>query len=435
MVVLWISAQPVGGAAVALVMPNLHQSALGTPWQPMHSNAARLPFRIAAASLLALAIALACAVPAESAQQSKGHQAAVKEDGEEAPVKGGQTIAVLVNDEPITAYEIEQRALYLSLNSGGGENMQAKLEARWQQLIKEPKINERFQQLLRERNVKTKEEAMALQKDYVMGLQRNLLEQVKRETRVGRIPQFRQNAREELIDERLKVQEAKRLGIEVSEEDAKRVLREIAARNKMTEEQFAQQVKSQGVDIATMRDKFKAQGAWREAVRRRFSAQISITEGEIDRMVSAAATERGEDAVELQLQKITLSISGGIDQALLTKRFTDAEALRKRYAGCKSLAELAKSAGARFDDLQYLRPSSIPEPTRSLLLNAKDGELLPPATTPSGIEMYAVCGRRSLKADDKQREKAHNDLAQQEFEIMAKRLLRDLRQDAHIEYR
>jgi len=53
---------------------------------------------------------------------------------------------------------------------------------------------------------------------------------------------------------------------------------------------------------------------------------------------------------------------------------------------------------------------------------------------PAGIEIYAVCGRRSIKADEKERERAQEELAlaQKEFEIMAKRQLRDLRQDARI---
>jgi peptidyl-prolyl cis-trans isomerase SurA len=49
--------------------------------------------------------------------------------------------------------------------------------------------------------------------------------------------------------------------------------------------------------------------------------------------------------------------------------------------------------------------------------------------------VFAVCGRRAVGVDDKQREKAEGELAQKEFEIVAKRYLRDLRQDAHIEYR
>jgi peptidyl-prolyl cis-trans isomerase SurA len=100
------------------------------------------------------------------------------------------------------------------------------------------------------------------------------------------------------------------------------------------------------------------------------------------------------------------------------------------------MGELARSAvDARFEDAKYIRPSSVAEPLRSLLLAAKDGDLVPPAATPAGIEVFAVCGRRVIKGDDKQREKAQNELAQQEFEILAKRHLRDLMQDAHIEYR
>jgi peptidyl-prolyl cis-trans isomerase SurA len=405
----------------------------------MHAHDARRSARAALAAT-ALAIALTVAhglASAQSPHTTRQAAAAPAEEGDDHPLKGGQAIVVLVNDEPITAYEIEQRATLISLsNSGGGENLRAKLEARWAQIVKDPKTNERFQQLLREKQVSTKEQAMALQKQFAMGLQKSALEQLQRETRASKLPQFRKQAREELIEEHLKLQEAKRLGIDVGEDEAKRVMKEIATRNKMTEEQFAQHVKAQGLDITTMRDRFKAQAAWREVVRRRFSAQIAITQGEVDRQISATATESGEDASELQITKITLPLPSGVSQATIARRFADAEALRRGYAGCKSMAELAKKAvDAKFEDARYIRPSSVQEPTRSLLLSAKDGDVLPPATTPAGIELYAVCGRRALRVDDKQREKAQNELAAQEFEILAKRHMRDLLQDAHIEYR
>jgi peptidyl-prolyl cis-trans isomerase SurA len=124
-----------------------------------------------------------------------------------------------------------------------------------------------------------------------------------------------------------------------------------------------------------------------------------------------------------------------MDQAALAKRYAEADGLRQRIGGCNAMGSLAKEVNARFDDLKYIKPSAISEPTRSMLLNARDGDVLPPTTTAGGIEIYAVCGRRSIKADEKEREKAQEELAQKEFEIMAKRQLRDLRQDAHIEYR
>jgi peptidyl-prolyl cis-trans isomerase SurA len=162
---------------------------------------------------------------------------------------------------------------------------------------------------------------------------------------------------------------------------------------------------------------------------------VSINQRDVEQMITASARETGDDTVELQVQKITLPTAPK-DQNAMAKRYAEAEALRRRYGGCNTLPGLAKEAGdARHEDLKYIKPSSIPEPTRSLLLSAKDGDMLPPTTAAHGIEVYAVCARRAIKVDEKEREKAEGELAQKEFEIVAKRYLRDLRQDAHIEYR
>jgi peptidyl-prolyl cis-trans isomerase SurA len=61
--------------------------------------------------------------------------------------------------------------------------------------------------------------------------------------------------------------------------------------------------------------------------------------------------------------------------------------------------------------------------------------MLPPVTAAGGIEVYAVCGRRAIKADEKQQQKAAEDLQAREFELHSRRHLFDLKQDAHIEYR
>ena len=75
----------------------------------------------------------------------------------------GLSIAVLVNDEPITAYEIEQRAAFMALQGGGGGgDFKAKAEARWKAIIKDPKTQERFKELLRKNNVTTQEESAGL---------------------------------------------------------------------------------------------------------------------------------------------------------------------------------------------------------------------------------------------------------------------------------
>ena len=408
---------------------------------PQHAAARRI-----AAALAVVPVACAMAIagaPSPLAAQTAPRQAAAQPAAPKAekpapqPAKGEQAIIVLVNDEPVTAYEIQQRTAFLALNAGGGgQDLKAKAEARWAQIVKEPKTNERLQALLKQKNVKSREEAQAVQKEFAMQLQRNMIEQLKREAHAATLPKFRKEAEEELIEERLKLQEAKRVGIEITDDEVKRIIKDLAERNKMTEEQFTQNIKGSGVDLSTLRERFRAQFAWREVVRRRGQALVSINQRDVERMITASASEAGEDTVELQVQKITLLTPTTTDQSVMARRYAEADALRRRFGGCNTMAGLAKDAGeARHDDLKFIKPSSISEPMRSLLLSARDGDMLPPATAAHGIEVYAVCGRRPIMVDDKQREKAEGELAQREFEIVAKRYLRNLRQDAHIEYR
>jgi peptidyl-prolyl cis-trans isomerase SurA len=378
----------------------------------------------------------ALAQPAKKPAQPATQSASRSEPDGPAP-KGSQAIAVLVNDEPITVWEIEQRAGFVAANSGGNpKDMKAKAEARWAQIVKDPKTNDRFQDFMRARNVQSQEQAKALQVEFVKNLQADMVDQIRRESRSGMVSQFRKQAQEELIEERLKVQEAKKLGVEITDDDVKRMLQGIADRNKMTIDQFAQQVKSTGFDISTLRERLRGEQAWREVIRRRFGPQINVSQKDVDRVLSAAANESGEDAFELQVQKITLPIPGRADQATLVRRFSEAQALHGKAEGCKNMANLAKEASdAKFEDSKYVKPSNLSEPTRSLMLLGKDGDVLPPSAQGNGIEIYAICGRRPLKGDEKQRENAMQDLQQKEFNIVAKRHLHDLKQEAHIEYR
>jgi len=349
---------------------------------------------------------------------------------------GAQGIVALVNDEPVTAYAVEQRARFISMSSGAESDFRTKAEARWAQIMKDPGTNERFQKFLREKAPKSKEEVVGLQKEYIQNLQRNMVEQLRNEARAANIAKYRKQAQEELIDERLKIQAAKKLGIEVTDAEVNTIVKSLADRNKMTNEQFAQHMKGMGVDVTTLSDRFRAQKAWRDLIARRYAAQVSVTQRDVDRMISSSAIESGDDTTELQLQKITLALPSTVDQATLAKRYSEAETLRKRYRNCTTMAELAKGVSeSRFTDMKFVKPAAIPEPTRTMLLGAKDGDMLPPATTASGVEVYALCGRRAAVGNEAARTKALQELQSKELDVLARRHMRNLRQEADIEHR
>lgn len=362
--------------------------------------------------------------------------------GGAAPVdiKGGQTIVMLVNDEPITAYEVDMRMRFLAMSEGGGE-VAKRAQDSFKALATSESMNAKFRAvaegIIKEnQGKKSREDIMAMiqakQKEFALVLQKQALDGA----RASHLPKFRERAKEELVEEKLKMQEARKLAVVVEDADVNRIIKGIAERNKLTEAQFAQNLRNGGSDVSVMRARFQSALSWREVIKRKFSAQISVSQRDVDKFIANSASTGGEDKVELQIQKISLTLPAKMDQAALAQRLADADGLRRKFAGCKSTSTLAATLpGAKFEDLKYIKPSSVSEPTRSFLTSAKDGEMVPPQTGAGSLDIYAVCGRRDLKLDDKKREEAEREVQATEFEKLARRYLRDLRQDAVIETR
>jgi peptidyl-prolyl cis-trans isomerase SurA len=336
-----------------------------------------------------------------------------------------QSIVVLVNDEPITGYEIDQRMKFALL---GAPDLQRRLQAK----LKSPALNERFKAFAIKRLKGNPPKTEAEQQARIKQLQGEFVGSIKSEVEAEFRPQARQKALDELIEERIKLQEAKRLDVIAAAEEIDRVVKGMAERNKMTSEQFAEHIAKMGANISTMRQRIKASMSWSDVIRRRFGHQISVVGNDIEHLITAP----GQADVELQVHRILLPLPGNEGQKQLAQRLSEAERMRAQFGGCKTMSALATgTSGARFDDLGDRKPGTIPEPTRSLLLNAGDNEMLPPTIGEGGVELWAVCGRKVVKAEEKQRQAAQEDSRQKEFEILSKKHLKDLRQDAHIEYR
>lgn len=368
-----------------------------------------------------------------TASNKKSEKTAAKSSDEPAVSRGSreQAIVVLVNDEPITGYEVQQRAALI-----GGSNIGPKAQANFKALIQSPKTNARLKEILAEtikaNEGKSREEIIAKfearKKEFAQSLQKQAVESA----RASEFPSMKKAALDELIDEKLKTQEAKRSNVSIGEEDIDRVIGGIAERNKLTKEQMTSQL---GSNLEAMRARIRSSLSWTEVVRRQFGGQIQVTAKEVDKLM-ATNTVTGEDDVELQIQRIRVAIPAKIDQSGVAARVQDAEKIRAKFTDCKTSKTIANGvAGAKFDNLGNRKPGTFAEPTRTLLLSAKDGDVLPPSVGDGGVDLFIVCGREIIKADVQKRTQVEVELKQKEFELMSKRRLKDLRQDAHIEYR
>jgi peptidyl-prolyl cis-trans isomerase SurA len=392
----------------------------------------RLAVHLAAVAALTLALWGWHSFGGPAFAQAPVKRTAKAEPGADVPAKG-QGIVVVVNDDAITAYDIDQRARFAALATNLGD--QAKTE--FKRIIEADSTHAAVEKLkdevIRNNPGKGQEELLAIFKERQQQLGMALQKQALENARAAVMPKLRRDAKEELIDERLKLQEAKKLGVEVTDAEVKALIKEIADRNKMTYDEFADHLKGMGIDINTMGEKFRVTKAWRDMIGRRYAAQAIVSQRDVDQFLASASVESGADAVELQLHRISLGLSGRADQGAWTRRYAEAEGLRRRFAGCKTMGDLAKSLpDSRFEDMKFVKPVSLGEPMRTLLLSAKDDEALPPVTTDAGVDLYAVCARRIVGGDA---ERAKALLQGKELAILAERHLRNLRQEANIEYK
>jgi peptidyl-prolyl cis-trans isomerase SurA len=249
-------------------------------------------------------------------------------------------------------------------------------------------------------------------------------------------PELKKKATDLLIDERLQMQQGRKLSVSVDEDDVTGIIEDMAKKNNLDVNGLATALGKAGVNIKTLKDRIRSQLTWQSVVRQKFRHEVQIGDVDVDKALSDAGEESGGGAAAetaLQLRQVKYELPAGADQKTIAQRLAAAEGMRSRFQSC---ADLAKGVeGASIKTLTDQQPASLAQPARLLVMNAKMGQMTPPTLTASAVEVYAVCGKRSVRGDDKTREATQHKLMNEEMAIRAERLLRDLRQDAFIEYR
>lgn len=250
-------------------------------------------------------------------------------------------------------------------------------------------------------------------------------------------PELKKKATDLLIDERLQMQEGKKLGYTPDEDEVNTILSDMAKKNNLDVDGLTTALGRAGVNIKTLKDRIRAQLVWQDVVRRKFAHTVQIGEVDVDQaLAESGSTEDAKSETTMQLRQVKFSLPSNADQRAIAAKLAEAEAFRARFSNCANVVDLAKgTSGASIKTLQDAQSSNIAQPARLLVANANVGQMTPPTISPSGIELYAVCGKVSTSGDLKVREETQRKLMNQEMMIRAEGLLRDLRQDAFIEYR
>jgi peptidyl-prolyl cis-trans isomerase SurA len=371
-----------------------------------------------------------------------------------------QAILAIVNDEPITVFDVNQRiALMVLGNDAVNKRVQDRMKAEFDRM--KSTQNDRFIKFalaqdptLNSRNV-SKEEIKALQ-DKFIAKEKATLGGLRSQMMAKERPKLRDKALALLVGERLKLQEAKRLEVLADDIEVNEQIADIAKRQGVGEKEFLQNLASQGIKAEAFKQHIRTRISWQRVLARKFRGEAAVGQLELDEALTTSSTTKpadgseaageapAEDEVQLQLQRVTLLMPGKLNQKLMAQRLDEADQLRGKAQGCSNMALIARAAeNAKHRSLGNVRLANLPPEVRPLLANAEKGMVTPPVFVSaesagdgdSGVQFYAVCSRSTVAASEAKRTALKSKLESSKLAGLSKGLLSDLCSAAFIEYR
>jgi len=247
----------------------------------------------------------------------------------------------------------------------------------------------------------------------------------------------RQQVINDLVDETLEIDEAKKFGIEVPKSDVESAYADVGTRMGVDKQKLDEILVKGGASPDTLKHRLKAEYAWTALIRGRYKSSLQVADTDVEAQLQLHKPEdKNEVGYEYSLRPILLVVSRGSPDSSFEARKKEAEALRARFDSCASgipFARALREVAVR-DPITKYSADLIPA-LRDILDKTDVGHLTPPEQTAEGIQVFALCGKKETKADTPGKKQMRDELVQQKFGAQAKRYLAEIRRAAMIEYK
>jgi peptidyl-prolyl cis-trans isomerase SurA len=251
-------------------------------------------------------------------------------------------------------------------------------------------------------------------------------------------PADRQQVVNELIDEKVKIKEGKKFGVDPSASDIDQSFAAMSSRMRITPEQLTKLLESQGIRPDTLKARMKAEMVWTSLVRGRYKESLQIGEKDVAAAVQVSGGDEKQESgsFEYKMQPIVLVVARGSAPAAIEARQKEAEALRNRVQTCAEANIFFKSMpNAAIREIVTKTSADLPAALREVLDKTPIGHLTPPEVTKQGIEMAALCARNPTTIDTPKKKEIRDKMYAEKFEAKSKAYLEESRKAAMIEYR
>lgn len=238
-------------------------------------------------------------------------------------------------------------------------------------------------------------------------------------------------AMEELVDEALMLQDARRLNILVTDAQVEQAFQNVARNIKVSTDNLRKILEQNGINADTLKRRLRAAIAWNEVTKIAVMPRIQISDEDLERQ--AAAKLDASMSFDYILKEVLFVMPGGKGSA--SKRTAEANQYRKSFQGCDNAVQLSLSyTDAAVIDVGRRHATQMPDAVASELSKLNVGGLTKPRVVEKGVSMLAVCSKSAAEDTTFIKSELRAEAGNEQLKVAQAEYLKELRDRAKIIY-
>jgi peptidyl-prolyl cis-trans isomerase SurA len=241
---------------------------------------------------------------------------------------------------------------------------------------------------------------------------------------------------ETLINVRLQLQEAKNVGVRVSDEELQEAVDGIKKKYSMSDAAFSASLKNEGFTFAEYKKRLWEQIVISKLVNSQIRNKIVVTDEDLRKFVTENK-EVLENTESYRVSQILLKKQKDADSSKLEEKAGD---LLKKIEQGESFSDLAKQysedpSAKAGGDLGILKKSQLNKNFTDIISQMKPGDVSKPFWTENGVHIIKLESRTEVKNNDEILQEARNMLNDKIFKERYNAWIKSLREKSFIEVR
>lgn len=221
--------------------------------------------------------------------------------------------------------------------------------------------------------------------------------------------ELRKQVLENLILEKIQIQEAEQTGLAVSNKDLNKIIEDIAVRNKLSMNEFRQAILKTDISFERYREQLREDVLKSRLREREVNSQIKISDAEIDNFIIEQMQQRGTDTgaaratgpEEIAVAQIFIPVEEGSGPSAQADARKKAESILKEARGEADFMQLGAQANKenskiKYQNIGYRTQDRLPQIFVETVRNLGPGQVASSLVrSPAGFHVLKVMDRRS----------------------------------------